>query len=213
MEKTLDILMQTLKSSDSQNRSDALFRIVNENLSQLADDDLNLMKKERNNDLKGRCAWALGRLYHTESYPFLIHNLYSPSSTVRKWSAWALGALELQRAAKHLHEAMEKEREDDVRQAIGGALRRLSGKNVRVHTSQVQNELNSLKLPFTRDLAIGKIVNRLEKLQWPRDKEEILRLRDQMKSRDPSFYRSYKKWALGRPALLNSMEDDTIVFS
>ena len=206
-------IKQALKSNHDRRRKDALFQVVNENLIDLGDDVLKLMKEKQGGEIKGLCAWALGRLNHREAYPFLVHNLEDASAEVPIWSAQALGKMSLERAAKHLSRAMDRESDDSVRMAMGGAIRKLSGENVRVHSSRVRKELDSLRLPFTEDRIIGVMVYRLQQLRWPGDRDEILQIREEMKNRDQTYFEADMKWAQRTPALLRSLDDDTIVFS
>ena len=206
-------IQKDLNSPNDQNRRDALFEIVETKRTELAEDVLQLMHKELNNEIKGRCAFALGRLNHKEAYPYLVHNLRHPSPEVRKWSAWALGKMMLTRAEKHLRKTLEAEKDEYVGRAVGGAIKRLSGEPVRMQKNQVHRELSALRLPFTDNRNIRETADQLEKLTWPEHREEILQLRSMMLKMDPIYYRAYVKYASRRPVLLKSLDDDEMVYS
>ena len=211
--QTQDAVERALKSSEGTRKVDALFETVNNNYTELASDVLNLMGAERNTNIKGRCAWALGRLNYKDSYPYLVEQLRHPSAQVRAWSAWALGEMRLERAAKHLQRAIEIEGEDDVAKAIGGAIKKLFGQPVRTHKSQIRKEIDAIKLPYIEDRLIGTLVHRLEGLRWPRDQGEILEIQAKIKMRDLKYFTALMKWAFRRPLLWKALGDDDIVFS
>ena len=186
-----------------------IFRAVEENDAEIAPALLELMKSERDPIIKGRCAWALGRLNYREAEPSLIAALKDPSVEVRKWSAWALGEIGSVRTEAHLRGALDREDVGAVRSSIGGALKKLNFEPTRVHVSQLTK---ALQPPKTTDSTLLTIMEQLEPLDLIADADEIIRLRTAMKERDPGFFKTYMDWVKRRPAIAAALKDDKKVF-
>ena len=199
-----------LASPEAGERKKAVFRAVEEQLTELAPALLELMQSEADLDFKSRCAWALGGLNYRDAHPHLVNNLIHRSRVVRTWSAWALGEIGEEKAKRPLLRAKAKEELDDVRQAIGGALKKLGFGPVRAHRSQLAKALHP---PATEDSTLLAIVERLEELEWPRDSKQVVEARADMKRCDPGYFDLYMKWAKQKPAVLAALEDDRKVFS
>ena len=207
--RSAQYIRRGLSSPDAKHRKNAIFRVVEEQLTELAPDILLLMGNEPTTDLKGWCAWALGRLNYHEAYPILVKNLRHRSQVLRTWSAWALGELGDNKARKPLRRALEREKVDNVRQAIGGALKKFEFESTRVHKSQLVKKLTP---PMTLDPTLMLMIERLERLEWPADSEEIIEVRADMKRRDPCYFDQYIEWIKRRPAIIAALDDDSKVF-
>ena len=180
-----------LRSPDSTRRQQAIYRVGKEGLAELGSELAELLKTEKDPALRGWCAWALGRLNHRDAESVLLRRLRDSAPEVRMWSAWALGEVGSSKAEQYLRRAIVHESEDGVSRAIGGALRKLNFEPTRVHVRQLTKELRP---PPTTDTALMVLVDRLEQLSWPTDKEEILEARAKMQYRDPDFFATYMKW-------------------
>ena len=198
-----------LRSSDTSRRKAAIFRAVEEQYTELGPDLVELMERERDQNLKGRCAWALGRMNYREAYPNLVNGLKHRSQEYRTWSAWALGELGDSRAEMPLRLAEEEEKSGKVRQSIGGALKKLNFDSTRVHRHQLEK---ALQPPATSDPALMLIVKRLEQLEWPSDSEQIIDARADMKRHDCYYFDSYMEWVQRKPGIIAALEDRSKVF-
>jgi HEAT repeat protein len=203
-------LSRKLKSPTYNVKKAALFSIVEHNLKDLGDDILRLLGKEKDSDIKGRCAWALGRLHYHEAFNVLVKGLYSKERDVRIWSAWALGELGNERARVPLTRALNRETESKVRRSIGGALKKLALQPTRVHVSQLNKRL---KPPKSEDSFIISIVRKLETLEWQQNKEEVLALRQQILDRDPEYCMAYMEWLKIKPAVQDAITNRKKVYS
>ena len=206
---TVELVRNDLSSSDSDRRERAIFRAVNDNLTELGPDLVLLMKSERVQSLKSRCAWALGKLNCREAEPSLIVALSDRSKHVRTWAAWALGEIGSSGTEAHLRRALARENVANVRQAIGGALKKLNYDSTRVHESQL---VKALQPPEPRDPTLKALVDRLEQLEWKTDSDEIVAVRAKMKNHDPDFFNSYMSWVKRKPGIIAALQDDKRVF-
>ena len=205
----VELIRSDLSSSDSDRRVNAIFRAVNEELTELGPDLVLLMKSERVQSLKSRCAWALGKLNYREAEPSLIAALSDRSKHVRTWAAWALGEIGTTRTEAHLRRALARENLENVRQAIGGALKKLNFDSTRVHESQL---VKALQPPETQDPTLKALIDRLEQLEWKTDSAEIVVVRRKMKNHDPEFFNSYMSWVERKPGIVAALQDDKRVF-
>jgi len=203
-------LMRKLQSPSYEVKKDALFQIVEHNLKEFGDDILRLLGEEKDPNIKGRYAWALGRLHCHTAFDVLVKGLHSRYRDVRIWSAWALGELGNERARSPLTRVLDRETESKVRRSIGGALKKLSMEPTRVHVSQLNKKL---KPPRSQDPVIVAIVKKLEALQWQQSKEEVIALREQILDRDPEYFKVYMEWFKIKPTLLAALTNRKKVYS
>ena len=139
----------------------------------------------------------------------LIACLDDRSEEVRTWSAWALGEIGNTRTEPHLRRAITRESLENVRRAIGGALKKLNYDSTRAHVSQLRK---ALKPPETQDPTLVTLIHRLQRLDWKTDGDEIVALRSEMKDHDPTFFDSYMSWVKRKPEIIAALEDDRKVF-
>jgi HEAT repeat protein len=210
MEDGADSVVLGLKSPISTVRLQALYAVGNSKIGDHAEEVLQLMKDERTPVIKERCAWVLGRLRHQAAYPYLVANLKHPSPQVRIWSAWALGEIRMDRASKHLRVAIDREPDERVQRAMGGALKKLAGIPTRIHRSKI---LHALRPPWIDDVEIMGAVAQLETLKWPQNKDEILVLRARIRDKNPIYFAKYMIWLRRKRGIMPLADDDTIVFS
>lgn len=203
-------LKRKLQSPNLETKKQALFGIVEHDLAELGDDILRLLRDEKDVSIKGRCAWALGRLHHNAAFNALVEGLRSEDRGIRIWSAWALGELADDRAGGTLIDAFDAELEPKVRRAIGGALKKLSLEPTGVYAGQLRKKLNP---PQSSDPAIGAIVKKLETLRWEQSRQEMLALRKQILDRDPEYFKTYMEWLKRKPALLAALANRKKVYS
>ena len=204
------IVRKDLDSPDGNRRKKAIFKAVKEKLTELVPDLIQLMKSEKDPDLKSRCAWALGRLDCQEAEPSLIAALNDQSEEVRTWSAWALGEIGNTRTKAHLQRALAREGLGDVQQAIGGALKKLNYDSTRTHVSELEK---ALQPPEAQDPTLVALMKRLEKLKWKTDREEIVAVRAEMMEHNPDFFDSYMSWVRRKPEITVALEDGRKVYS
>lgn len=207
--RAVQIVRRDLRSSVSDRKKQALFRAVEEDLTELGPDLVRLMESEESPDFKGRCAWALGKLSCHEAEMSLIAALSDRSEEVRTWSAWALGEIGNFRTEVSLRRALAREDLDNVRQAIGGALKRLNLDSTRVHVSQLRK---ALQRPKTDDPTLIALMERLQKLDWKTDAGKIVALRAEMKNHNLDFFDSYMSWVRRKPEIAAALEDERRVF-
>ena len=187
----------------------AVRRAGREKLTELGPDLLQVMQSATTPSLRGWCAWALGKLIYHEAEVSLIAALSDRSREVRKWAAWALGEIGNFRTEAHLRRALDHESQGDVRQAIGGALKKLNHDSTRIHESQL---IGALRPPETHDPKLKALMDRLQQLEGAAGSAEIVAMRAAMKSHDPSFFKSYMSWLKRKPGLLAALQDDKKVF-
>ena len=207
--RAVQLVRSDLSSPDGDRKIKAIFRAVEEKLAELGPDLVQLMKSEKDPTLKSRCAWALGRLNCREAEPSLIGGLDDRSEEVRIWSAWALGEIGNTRTEAHLGRALTRENRDNVRQAIGGALKKLNYDSTRVHVSQLRK---ALQPPETQDPTLLALMERLKQLEWKTDADQIVAVRAEMKDYNPAFFNSYMSWVRRKPEIIAALEDDRKVF-
>ena len=205
----VELVRSDLSSPDGDRREEATFRAVDEKLTELGPDLVQLMKSERNQSLKSRCAWALGKLNCREAEPSLIAALSDRSEEVRTWAAWALGEIGNTRTEAHLRRALARETLDNVRQAIGGALKKLNYDSTRVHESQLSK---ALQPPETQDPTLMALMDRLQQLEWKTDAAEIVAVRAEMRKHNPDFFSSYMSWLKRKPGIITALQDNKRVF-
>ena len=133
--KAVTLVRRNLSPPYNDRTETAVRRAANENLTELGPDILQVMKSATTPSLRGWCAWALGKLRFHEGEVSLIAALRDRSKEVRKWMAWALGEIGNSRTEGHLRRTLGHESQGDVRQAIGGALKKLNHDSTRVHES------------------------------------------------------------------------------
>ena len=113
------------------------------------------------------------------------------------------------RTEAHLRRALARENLDNVRQAIGGALKKLNYDSTRVHESQLSK---ALQPPETQDPTLKALMDRLEQLEWKTDSAEIVAVRAKIKNHDPDFFNSYMAWVKRKPGIVAALQDNRIVF-
>lgn len=205
----VDLIKSDLVSPEDERRRKAIFRAVDEQLTELGPDLVRLMKSERIQDLKSRCAWALGKLNCRAAEPGLIDALSDRSEEVRTWAAWALGEIGNTGTEAHLRQALDRENSDNVRQAIGGALKKLNYDSTRVHESQLSK---ALQPPETQDPTLMALMDRLHQLDWKSDAAEIVKVRAKMKNHNADYFDSYMSWVKRRPEIIAALQDNRRVF-
>ena len=202
-------LRQKLASQDVRLKIEAISAIAREQRNEFADDILTLFMNESTAHIRGRAAWALGRLHYREAYDHLIKGLRDTEAEVRTWSAWALGELGFYKAIPVLVRASETEVNYEVRRAILGAMKKLRLEPTRSHASQVARLLNP---PPTRDPEIRRIVEELASLEWPKDRSRIVALRKELRKADPPYFTLYMEWVRRRPTLEQAATDPRYVY-
>ena len=207
--RAVQLVRSDLGSPDGDRKKKAIFRAVEEKLAKLGPDLIQLMESEKDPVFKSRCAWALGRLNCREAESSLIAALGDRSEEVRTWSAWALGEIGNKRTEAHLRRALARENLDNVRQAIGGALKKLNYDSPRVHVSQLRK---ALQPPETRDPVLVALMEQLQRLEWKTDADKIVVARAEMKNHNPEFFNSYMSWVKRKPKIIAALEDDRKVF-
>ena len=207
---SIERIRNSFKSPNPNTRRYSLFTTAKYNLTELSDEIMILFRKEKNAEIKGLCAWVLGRLRYQKSLDDLVEGLQSNDINVRIWSAWALGEMGIDQAIIPLMQAKDRETRHDVRRAIGGALKKLRFESTRVHARHV---FKKLRPPSTNDPNIALIVERLESLEWNKDADEIITLREQILERDPAYLEMYMDWLKRKPALLTSLDNKRNVYS
>ena len=104
-----------LGSNAASRRKDAIFRAVEEHLTDLGPDVIEVMESDPDAELRGLGAWAIGRLGYRAVYPNLVRGLQDASESRRTWSAWALGELGDESATQELRRAIAREKVDNRR--------------------------------------------------------------------------------------------------
>ena len=205
----VEMIRRDLGSPDSDNREDAIFRAVHGEFTEIGPDLDQLMQSVSNKDLKSRCAWALGKLNYREAGPSLVAALSDRSNEVRTWSAWALGEIGIAGTEANLRRALACETRDDVRRAIGGALKKLNYDSTRVHEKELSKALHP---PETQDPTLMALLDKLQELDWKTDAAEIVTLRAELRDRDPDFFDAYKSWVRRRSEIIVALQDSKSVF-
>jgi HEAT repeat protein len=206
----VDELKRHLSSLDPRRRRQALFAAVQEDAKELSSYVLSIFRRETNGDVKGLCAWALGRFMCREAYADLVKGLQTGDPEVRTWSAWALGEMGFHEAAVPLGRALNSEGNPAVRRAIGGAVRKLRLDTTRVHVSQAAK---GLQPPPTEDGRIQSIVEKLASLEWPGDREAIIDLRREMQEVAPQYFETYMEWLRRKPLIESAVIDKRKVYT
>ena len=213
--KTMQLMRADLHSVDSHHRIGAIFRAVEQKAAELGPDITKLMESESEPSFRSRCAWALGRLNFRDAEPNLMAALRDPSDEVRTWSAWALGEIGGARTKARLRRALGREGSENVRRAIGGALKKLSYESTRVHVSQLRR---ALAPPETQDPILVSLMKQLQELdnsmdlEWKSKAKQISAIRAKMKNHDFAFFESYMTWVRRKPEIVATLEDDRKVF-
>ena len=207
--KAVTLVRRDLSPPYNDRTETAVRRAANQNLTELGPDILQVMKSATTPSLRGWCAWALGKLRFHEGEVSLIAALRDRSKEVRKWMAWALGEIGNSRTEAHLRRTLGHESQGDVRQAIGGALKKLNHDSTRVHESQL---IRALRPPETHDPKLKALMDRLQQLEGATGSAEIAAIRAEMKNHDPSFFKSCMSWLKSKQGLLAALQDDRKVF-
>ena len=214
-DKTVQLIRADLHSADSHQRIRAIFSAVEQKVTELGPYIIGLMESQSEPNLRSRCAWALGRLNFREAEPKLIAALRDPSDEVRTWSAWALGEIGGARTKARLRRALAREGSENVRQAIGGALKKLSYESTRVHVSRLRK---ALAPPETQDPILVSLMERLQELdnsmdlEWKLKAKQISAVRAKIKNHDLAFFESYMAWVRRKPEVVVALENDRKVF-
>ena len=205
----VEMVRRDLGSPDSDKRKDAIFRAVHGEFTELGPDLVQLMKTVRNESLRSRCAWALGKLNYREAEPSLVAALKDRSMEVRTWSVWALGEIGIAGTEVHLRRALARESKDEIRQTIGGALKKLNYDSTRVHEKELSK---ALQPPETQDPTLMALLDKLQELDWKAEAAEIVTLRAELRDRDPDFFDAYMSWVRRRPEIIVALQDSKSVF-
>ena len=206
---SVESVRRDLKSPDPYTRRQAIIRSVTENITQLGGDLLVHFRSEMDPEIKGRFAWALGRLNYGKAEETLLEALNNPDKEVRVWSAWALGEIGSYKAESILRRAIDDEHSKEVKQAIGGAIKKLNLVSTRVHAKQLKKELQR---PETQDQTLLGLMERLETLDLATDYESIVELRAEMQSNYPEFFKKYMAWVRRKPEIIAALNDRSKVF-
>ena len=211
----MQLIRADLHSADSHQRIRAIFSAVEQKVTELGPDIIGLMESQSEPNLRSRCAWALGRLNFRETEPKLIAALRDPSDEVRTWSAWALGEIGGARTKARLRRALAREGSENVRRAIGGALKKLSYESTRVHVSSLRK---ALAPPETQDPILVSLMERLQELdnsmdlEWKLKAKQISAVQAKIKNHDLAFFESYMAWVRRKPEVVVALENDRKVF-
>ena len=208
MDRT-EALRRQLSSASAKDRSDALSAAVKLGELELSPDIRHAFQKEEDGFVKGRCAWALGRLRYRVALPQLRGGLDQGDPEVRSWCAWALGEVGYDGEEKLLIRALAREDVESVKRAIGGALKKLHLESVRVPRREVEKRLQP---PPTSDYLARSLVDKLSELRWPGDSAAIVALRRQLQERDPLYFRAYMQWVKEKPGVERALEDPRKVY-
>ena len=181
-----------------------LFDVVKSQRTDLAPQVLEVLRHRREPSVVARAAWALARLGYREVIPELLPLLESPHEDMRKWAAWALGEFGNFDLERPLRAAFEEERSQEVRRAMGGALKKIRMEPTRVHREQLIKELRA---PTATALEIRELVDRLEDLRSPDDHDEMVSLRRQIQQSDPTYFKTYMDWVRWQPSLRAALDD------
>lgn len=160
--------------------------------------------------VRGRAAWALGKLRIRSALPSIVRFLSDDALEVRLWSAWALGELGDASLQPLLRRAIAQEHADDVRGALGGALKKIGMDSVRAPRRAV---LERLKPPPTPDERITLILQRIAGLEWESGRDEIIRLRGRIKELDPLYFEAYMQWIRALPDIKRAADDRRFVYA
>lgn len=202
-------LRDKLSSRDIQSKIEAISAIAREQRHEFANDILVLFVSESSACVRGRAAWALGRLHYREAYDDLVVGLTDVEPEVREWAAWALGEIGFYKVLSLLARAGEEEVNGKVRRAIFGAVRKLRLEPTRSHVSQVAR---LLKPPATNDPLIRRIVEGLASLEWPKDRDHIVALRRELRKTDPPYFAMYMEWVRRKPSLEQAITNPRYVY-
>ena len=202
-------LRDQLYATSDAARVKAISTIARERRLEFADELLHILSSEGKAEIRGRAAWALGRLHRKEAHDQLLHCLKASEAEMRTWSAWALGELGFYSDIPTLARAAEGEVDGEVRRAILGALRKLRLEPTRSHVSQVER---LMRRPPTRDPLLKRIVEELAILEWPRDRDRIVALRREMRQADPPYFSVYMQWVQRRPVLEQAINNPKFVY-
>ena len=139
----------------------------------------------------------------------MVAALSDRSNEVRTWSAWALGEIGIAGTEANLRRALACETRDDVRRAIGGALKKLNYDSTRVHEKELSKALHP---PETQDPTLMALIDKLQVLDWKTDAAEIVALRAEMRNQDPEFFDTYMSWVGRKPEIIAALQDTKRVF-
>jgi hypothetical protein len=144
-------------------------------------------------------AWALGKIGYSLFRPLLRRLLQHRNSKIRLAAAWALGEVGTEEDEGVLREAQYNSEDGNLRATIGGALKKLKGKPVRAYAGSVERRLRPPPAPSGQ---LAAIVDHLENFDWASDQTEVIRLRKQLQSLDPEYFRNYMQYRSDRSAAL-----------
>lgn len=177
--------------------------------TEFAEDTLRVLKSGHSPVVRGRSAWALGRLRYKAALDDLLSAVRNRDGEVRRWSAWALGELGFSSAEPILRAIGNKETRPDVRSAVFGAIKKLNFDRTREHHDVV---VRRLEPPKSNNFRINRAVRDLEALAWPEDGKEIVRLRKEIKEVDGVYFGQYMDWIRRRPTITAGLADNRFVF-
>ncbi len=202
-------LRDKLGSRDTRSKLEAISAIAREQRHEFAMDILDIFISDSSARVRGRAAWALGRLHYREAYDRLVVALTDVEAEVREWSAWALGEICFYKVLPLLVRAGEKEVNTGVRRAMFGAVRKLRLEPTRSHITQVAR---LLKPPETHDALIRRIIEQLASLEWPKDRDHIVALRRQLRNSDPPYFARYMEWVRRKPSIEQAITNPRYVY-
>ena len=203
------VLRNQLHSPNAATRVKAISIIARERHVEFAGELIEVLTHDPSPEIRGRSAWALGRLHYKNAHGRLVECLKGGDTEVKTWSAWALGELGFHKDIPTLARSAEKEKESPVRRAMYGAIRKLRLESTRSHVSQVERLLEP---PRTRDPLARRIVEELMSLEWPGDKDAIVALRRQLRQVDPPYFSMYMQWFQRRPTIALAIDNQRLVY-
>lgn len=203
------VLRSQIHSGDAVTRGRAISRIAWARHVELADDLMEVLGTDPKSEVRGRAAWALGKLRHGEAHAQLLGCLKAREAEVRKWSAWALGELGVYSDVPLIARLAANEQRHEVRQAMFGAVRKLRIEPTRIHVSRIERLLQP---PSSGDSRVMQIVEALAPLDWPQDRAQIVALRRELKEVDSRYFSTYMQWLERKPTIQQAVDNPRLVF-
>jgi len=139
-------------------------------------------------DVCREAVWALGKLAYDPGLELAWRFARSEDRRIQKGALWAIGNIGGKRAEWMLFELLKEIEDEDLRQIIGGGIKKSRGESTRVSRQQVTKRLPP---PATTNPEIRRIVVRLTEVSVSSNFAEIVSLRSELQELDPLYFQQY----------------------
>lgn len=202
-------MRQALEAGVLARLCDVIYRAGEGKHHELASQILDIAERVDDERTLENASWALGKLSYHPAQALLVRLLLSPGFKVVRAASWALGEVGNDAALEPLRHAYARSKDPQLRQVIGGALKKLAGLPTRAYAGSVEKRLRP---PRSVRPQVNGLVIRLEELDFDDDRSEVLRLRRELQQLDPEYLRAYMTYRTQIPSALRALASSQVYF-